>query len=66
MSPREAPTSNDARGLRRARAIVERLLETRCEEAPRAWSWEEGWKLGIEEVAYGPQRAAQRRSQRHT
>jgi hypothetical protein len=38
-------------GLRRALEITNGLI-ARCDEDPRTGSWDEGWKLGMEEVAY--------------
>ena len=32
--------------------ITKKLIAQRCEVNPHAGSWDEGWKLGMEEVAY--------------
>jgi hypothetical protein len=38
-------------GLRRALEITKQMIEA-CEKIPPCWSFREGWKLGMEEVAY--------------
>jgi hypothetical protein len=45
------PTTDDLAGLQRAYEIVEQLLRTRAPHG-KAWSFDEGWRLGIEEVRH--------------
>jgi hypothetical protein len=49
---RVVPNAQEEAGLRRALEITRGLIARRCEEYPRTWSAAEGWKLGMEEVAY--------------
>jgi hypothetical protein len=49
---RPFPSLGDESRLRHTKALVERLIVTRTSEHTRAWSWAEGWRLGMEEVLY--------------
>ena len=51
-SQHEFMSAQELAGLCRALAIVETLMAQRCAPNSRAWSWDEGWMLGMEEVAY--------------
>ena len=48
---RRVPAIEDEAGLRYAMSIADDLLE-RCNQRTKALSFDEGWKLGIEEVRY--------------
>jgi hypothetical protein len=48
---RRLPISEDEPGLRFAKTIIARLLAG-ISPQPRAGSWDEGWRLALEAMAY--------------